>query len=174
LLGRTCPDDVAAVKGFVGERVTNLNRLADIDYMLADRDGNVRLLAELEERGVSPKKLLGDVLAIMMCRRCAVLCGSDQRYFDITPDTELIVAGALPLEGNRLGKVNGVIQPRVREMTALPGGLSPANVWLVFDTELVGPKLHIRNRVHDIVSGIGPGDRGSVGANGAASGPAAS
>ena len=65
--------NVVATKGFIGENVTNLNRLTDIDVMIVSPRGSVSLLIEIEERYSSPKKNF---------RRCACrfnlqpLCGS--------------------------------------------------------------------------------------------------
>jgi len=150
---KECPDDVAEIKGFCGDRVSNVNRLTAIDFMLADneKDGNVRLLVEVEERSVSPKKALGDILPLIFCDRCAVLCRRKQLYFQITPSTTLIVAGAMPDKGKRLDKVNGVIQPKLAQMTGFPGRLQPKNIDLVFDNDLAGPLLYIEQVVHRIV-----------------------
>jgi hypothetical protein len=60
-----CRCHVAATKGFFGKAVKNLNRLADIDVLVASDDGKARLLIEIEERACSPKKILGDVLAAL-------------------------------------------------------------------------------------------------------------
>lgn len=145
------PDDVAAIKGFVANGddaiVANLNRLADIDMMLADRTGAVRLLIELEERATSPKKLLGDVLAVMMCDKCAVGRDGNQQYFKVKPDTTLIIAGILPDSGDRLQRITDVIQPRIRTLRGLDGCLDPKNVELIFDVNLEHPLEMVMERV---------------------------
>ncbi|MDQ4077463.1 MAG: hypothetical protein M3220_14600, partial [Chloroflexota bacterium] len=100
---------VAAIKGFVGQTVSNRNRLADIDVMLASPAGKVQLLIEIEERPMSPKKLLGDLLALLLCNQVAV----HKHYFRITPHTHLVIAGYFPAGGQGRAKVEEVIQPRL-------------------------------------------------------------
>ena len=83
-----------------------------------------------------PKKILGDILAVLMCNRFAVRVGGEQRTFGISPGTRLIVAGVLPDQGYRLRKVEEVIGPRVHELQGLPDGISPKNVQLIFTTTI--------------------------------------
>ncbi|MBC8235578.1 hypothetical protein H8E77_39025, partial [bacterium] len=82
---RDSKPNVAAIKGFFGDEVSNKNRLADVDLMVAKPNKDIMLLVEIEERESSPKKILGDVLAILMCNRFAVKLNGEQHYFRITP-----------------------------------------------------------------------------------------
>ena len=68
----TSQSNVAAVKGFLGSSVKNVNRLADVDMLVATASGEPVLLIEIEERHCSPKKFLGDILAVLMCDGFAV------------------------------------------------------------------------------------------------------
>lgn len=124
--------NVVATKGFFGCQVTNLNRLADVDVMVVSPNQRVLLLIEVEERGSSPKKILGDAVTIMMCNRFAVLQSGIQRYFEVADTSRLIVAGVLPAEGNRLEKVDRVIVPRFKQLPGFSDGINPRNIDFVF------------------------------------------
>ncbi len=103
--------NVGAIKGFYGERVTNQNRLADIDVLIANNKDEAVLLIEIEERAISPKKLLGDIYAILFCNRVAIKIGDKQKKISISPKTRLIVAGIVPSSGQRHFKIRDVILP---------------------------------------------------------------
>jgi hypothetical protein len=132
--GDTAVDaSVAATKGFFGTDVKNLNRLADIDILIASPDRVARLLIEIEERPCSPKKILGDTLAVLLCSRFAVrVKGGEQQIFMISAETRLIVAGVVPDRGYRLRKIDEVIGPRIQRLEGLADGISPKNVQFVF------------------------------------------
>jgi hypothetical protein len=127
---------VAEIKGFYGKRVTNENRLADVDAIIAKPDGELLAVVEIEERHVAPKKLLADVFAISMCNRFAVREGRGQRYFDVTPETELIVAGVVSAGGRGLEKVRKVIEPRLKWFEGPEDGIRLERVTLVVEREL--------------------------------------
>lgn len=59
--------NVASIKGFFGEEVANLNRLADVDVLIGAPSGEAIVVIEIEERFSSPKQVLGNVLAALMC-----------------------------------------------------------------------------------------------------------
>jgi hypothetical protein len=130
--GDSSEPNVVAIKGFFGAQVSNLNRLADVDVMVVSRDQRARLLVEIEERDCSPKKILGDIMAISMCNHFAVRESGQQRYFDVDCSTHLVIAGVLPPQGNRLQKVDEILLPRIRQLTGFPDGIAPTNVDLVF------------------------------------------
>ncbi|MCL5265522.1 MAG: hypothetical protein M1343_10110 [Chloroflexi bacterium] len=132
----TLDANVAATKGFFGTTVKNLNRLADIDVLVASPDGMAQLLIEIEERACSPKKILGDILAVLLCNQFAVRVQGHQQKFAISPSTKLIVAGVVPDRGQRLLKVEEIIQPRIHQLQGLPDAISPTNVELVFSATL--------------------------------------
>ncbi len=128
---RATDPHVAALKGFAGETVSNLNRLADIDLLLASPAQEARLLIEIEERPLSPKKLLGDIFALLLCTRVAVGRGTEQQYFRITPATHLVVAGIVPTKGQQRAKFATVLLPRLRQVSGPPGGIRLDNVSLI-------------------------------------------
>ena len=85
--------NVLATKAFYGERVSNSNRLADLDVVVIGPDGITDLILEIEERPSSPKKILGDVLALMLCNRLAAKIAGVQNYFELSHTTTLVIAG---------------------------------------------------------------------------------
>jgi hypothetical protein len=105
---------VAATKGFFGTEVRNLTRLADIDIIVASPDQIAQLLIEIEERPCPPKKLLGDILAILLCNQFGVRDHGEQRIFRISPVTRLIVAGVVSSRGYGRRKIDEVIAPRLQ------------------------------------------------------------
>jgi hypothetical protein len=123
---------VAATKGFFGSEVKNINRLADVDILIGSAAGAAHVLIEVEERPCSPKKILGDILALLLCNGFAVSVDQDQRVFRGSPDTRVIIAGVLPSAGHRIEKVEDVIVPRLRQLHGLSDGISPSNVHLIF------------------------------------------
>jgi hypothetical protein len=127
---------VAAVKGFYGETVTNENRLADVDAIVAKPDGELIAVIEIEERPLVPKKLLGDVFTLLMCNRFAVREGDGQRYFEVGEETELIVAGVVSAKGKGLEKVRNVIEPRLSGFEGPEDGIRLEKVILVVEAEL--------------------------------------
>jgi hypothetical protein len=125
---------VAATKGFFKTEDGNLSWLADIDILVASLDGLVQFLIEIEERSCSPKKILGDTLAILLSNRFAVhIHGEERMIFKVSPFTCFIVAGIVPNRGDRLRKIKEVIGPQVHRLEGLTDGVSPKNVHYVFN-----------------------------------------
>ncbi|MEA3376092.1 MAG: hypothetical protein U9R72_07865 [Chloroflexota bacterium] len=127
-------DNVAACKAFYGapgEGVHNVNRLADVDALLADSDGRALVLIEIEERPSSPKKILGDIFALAMSNHVAVGRG-DQKYFAIGAHTRLVIAGVLTGKGASREKVETLIAARLSSFHREKRELSLGNVRLVF------------------------------------------
>ena len=66
------------------------NILSGVDILLGDAESGMALLVlEIEETACSPKKLLGDILALALAEH--VTTESDDRPYAITPETELWV-----------------------------------------------------------------------------------
>ena len=139
--------NVVASKGFFGTEVNNLNRLTDVDVMVVSPNQRVLLLIEVEERDSSPKKILGDALAIMMCNRFAVRQNGRQRYFEVANTSRLIVSGVMPDEGNRLEKVDQVIAPRFRQLPGFSGGINPRNIDFVFKPTIAETVAQLKQMV---------------------------
>ena len=128
--------NVAVIHGFRGSEVTNVTRLAGVDVMVATPDGDLVLLIEIEESAMSPKKLLGDLMAILMCGGFAVKTDVGHQYFRIGPDTCFIVAGVVSLKGSKLRKLTEVIAPRLAEFGRLSDAIDPGNVSLLFESDI--------------------------------------
>ncbi len=126
--------NVGVIKGFYGHEVTNRNRISDVDVMVVNDDGEVVLLIEIEESEMSPKKLLGDVFATIMCNRFAVRMGNEQKYFCATPKTRLIVSGVLSSRGQ--DKIRNIIAPRLRQFGVPDDTFQIDNIKFVFGEDI--------------------------------------
>jgi hypothetical protein len=144
---------VAAIKGFYGDSVANVNRLADIDVLVADGQRRALLLIEIEERQSSPKKIIGDVFAIAMCNRIEVKQSGAPIMFDVTPETILIVAGIANGRGGKLAQASQVIYPRLGSFSAPADGLRLANVRFVFQESLQATIAALEEEVQSQVKG---------------------
>ena len=107
--------NVVAIKGFYGHQVSNKNRLADIDVMVVNNDKEVKLLIEIEESKMSPKKLLGDVFAILMCNQVSVTIENKRKDFCLSSNSHLIVAGIVSSRGRGQDKIINTIMPRLQK-----------------------------------------------------------
>ena len=131
-------EKVAACKAFYGtpgEGVHHVNRLADVDVLVADSDGRALVLIEIEERPSPPKKIVGDIFALAMSNHVAVGRG-DQAYFTIGAHTQVIIAGMLPEKGAGREKVDTVIKARLSSFHREAYELSLRNVRLLFRESL--------------------------------------
>ena len=109
------------------------------------------LVIEIEEGAISPKKLLGDLMAILMCNRFAVATDIGHRTFTITPDTQFILAGVVSPRRNKPRKIEEVIAPRLDEIGRLSGGIDPANVSLVFESNIQKAIGVVKDRVRGML-----------------------
>ncbi|MGB2963676.1 MAG: hypothetical protein WBB69_06785 [Anaerolineales bacterium] len=143
-------DNVAVIKGFLGDTVTSKNKLTDVDVMVANQNHEVLLLIEIEESPLSPKTLLGDVFASLFCTRFAVKEAGEQKYFSVTPHTHMIIAGFIPRNNEPSNKLINKIHTRLREFSGPDNNISSENVDFVIDDDL---DTCIRN-LKDIVNKI--------------------
>jgi len=143
--------NVVATKGFVGDVVKNVNRLADIDLLVVDSRSRIKMIIEIEERSSSPKKILGDVFSILLCNRFAVRQGGEQIYYDVDDDTKLIVAGVVPDKGGRLQKIKDVIAPRIRQFTSPFNGVKSENVSLIFTGNIHNTMGFLKTMVNKLI-----------------------
>ena len=131
---------VVVIKGFYGDKVTNRNRLADVDVMVANTDQEVVLLIEIEESEMSPKKLLGDIFSTVMCNKFAVRPENENEYFGVSPKTVLIIAGVVPNQGDQeeeLDKIRNIIMPRLQKFSTPKGSLQIDNIKIVTDKDIL-------------------------------------
>jgi hypothetical protein len=123
--------NVAKVKGFVGDEVTRQTQIAQIDVMVANRKKKEAvLLIELEESDFTPKRILGDIFAILVCNNLAVLTNHKQNYFKITPETSLIVAGSPP-KGSKTAQIEEIIKSRLGQFTTPIDSVQLQNVRII-------------------------------------------
>ena len=131
--------NVLATKGFYskcGDVVTNANRLTDLDIVVIEPTGSAALVIEIEERPCSPKKILGDILALMLCNRLAARVDGEQKYYELSQNTKIIVAGVLPGNGCRLARIHDLIEPRLRNLNAPPDSINPTNIHFIFNEHI--------------------------------------
>ncbi|MFA5179743.1 MAG: hypothetical protein WC405_00355 [Syntrophales bacterium] len=139
--------NVLATKAFCGDAVSNSNRLADVDVVVVRSDGVADLIIEIEERPCSPKKILGDVLALMLCNHLAARIGGRQTYFEFSNKTTFIVAGIQPGKGQRLTKIKTIIEPRLHGIAAPADSIDPANIQLIFAEQIYDVLAQLREIV---------------------------
>jgi hypothetical protein len=142
-----------AIKGFYGETVANVNRLADIDLLVADGQGHALLLIEIEERHSSPKKIIGDVFAVAMCNHIEVKQSGESIMFDVTPETILIVAGIANGRGNKMAQASQVIYPRLASFTAPADAIPLSNVRLTLHKNIASTIEHLKAEVPKFLIG---------------------
>jgi hypothetical protein len=145
-------NNVAASKAFYGGTVHNINRLADVDIMIADKNtGNAIVIVEIEERDCSPKKIIGDVFAVALANKIAVGRKPKNNY-TISSETRLIIVGVLPKDGARRVKVETVIQDRLRSFHRDEPGLNLQKVSLIFRDKLEDALAEVLKEIRKILT----------------------
>ena len=145
---RQANPNVVKVKGFFGDTVTSTSRLADVDIMVVKPSGEIAILIEIEESSATPKKLVGDLFTILMCNRFAVRGTGGQKYFNIAPETRLIVAGVGATAG-QLKKVQGIIRSRLSQFEAPADSIGLKNVSLIVEQDLSAMIEKLTERVRE-------------------------
>lgn len=143
----------AAIKGFYGDTVASLNRLADIDILVADGQGHALLLIEIEERQSSPKKIIGDVFAVAMCNRIEVKQKGVSTTFNVTPESVLIVAGIANGRGTKMVQTSQVIYPRLASFAGPEDGVHLSNVRFALHENIDGTIKHLKEEVPRLLTG---------------------
>lgn len=133
---------VAAIKGSFGGDLSNSTRLSDLDILIGSSDKKAQFLIEIEERSCSPKKILGDLFAALLCDRFDVKTKEGRVRFEATPETRLIVCGIQPAHGKRIKKINDTITPRLHALSSTPNGILPQNIALIF-TKSINETLNL-------------------------------
>lgn len=141
--------NVVACKGFYGDEVKNANRLTDIDLIIADSDGVLKVLIEIEERYCSPKKIIGDIFSIAMCNKIAIRNGSPD--FKITNETILIIGGVVPTKGIRKNKIDNIISERIKIFKREDDGLDLNKVELYFEENIENTFAQIRLKLNKVL-----------------------
>ncbi len=143
--------NVVAIKGFYGEQASNKNRLADIDVMVVNCETKEAiLLIEIEESTMEPKKLLGDILAILMCNRFAVKIENEQKYFDVSPQTRLIVAGIVSSKGAGQDKIKQTIIPRLEQFYLPNDSIQMDKIELVYEDDISQIVIKLKRKIQSI------------------------
>ena len=144
--------NVAVIKGFCGRKVANKNRLADIDVMVVNNNNEIILLIEIEESAMPPKKLLGNAFAILMCNKFAVRTDNEQKYYTISPESKLIIAGVVPTHGDGQQKIEEVIKPRMKQFSVPSDTIQIENISIVFENDISKTLDTLTRKVTDVFS----------------------
>lgn len=139
-------ENVFAIKAFCGDEVTNENRLSDVDVAIVKGD-EVVVLAEIEEQASSPKKILGDVMAVFLSNQVAVRKEGEQSYFKLTHDTKFFIVGTAPGKGSRLKKIKH-IEKQLQALPKLSNSIDPGNIRLIVDEELTNAISEFEARIN--------------------------
>lgn len=144
--------NVFRCKGFYGNDVENVNRLSNVDLIIANISKYVKVLIEIEERASSPKKIIGDIFSIAMCNKVGIAINKkNQEYFKITKNTYLIVGGVIPIKGKRKDKIE-IIKQRIKIFKRKDDGLDLNKVELYFDEKLEDVLTQIRRKLKKILA----------------------
>jgi hypothetical protein len=128
--------NVVAIKGFFGETLSNKNQLAEVDVIVALPNHDLVAIIEIEESESPPKKIIGDIMALLMCNRFCARIDAVTQYFMITPETELIITGFFNPKGKKMEPLEDVILPRLQQLTPLPDGINPEKLRMIFSEDI--------------------------------------
>lgn len=142
--------NVVAIKGFFGQQVSNKNRLVDTDVMVVSNDsGRVIHLIEIEESEMSSKKLLGDIFATLMCNQFAVRIENEQKYFKVSSETRLIIAGVVQSRGDGEDKTRNTITPRLRQFDVPVDAIQIDRIKIVSGEDILGTLKKLKNEMRN-------------------------
>ena len=108
------------------------SRLADVDVMVAKPNKDLVVLVQIETEVASPKRILGAVLAILMCNRLALELDGVQQYYKIGPETKFVLAGTMTTGAYAVRRIKETIWPRLQHFAITGDGIDPKNVIFVF------------------------------------------
>ena len=127
--------NVGAIKAVYGNELSRRTQLAHVDLLVARPNRDIVLLVEIEETGVSPKKIVGDLVTLQMCNACYVsMAGVNQRYV-ITTDTKLVIAGVMADDGSKYEQAK-LIRARLGQFSAPQDSIAFQHVSYVFQASI--------------------------------------
>lgn len=127
--------------------VNNGNQFANIDVLVVNNENEVVLLIEIEESGMSPKKLIGDIFTILMCNRISV----KKNYYKLLPKSKLIIAGVVPEKGDGRYKIDEVIYPRLIQFHGPMDTINTDNIQICYGIDITSTLDNLKNIVIDIL-----------------------
>ena len=145
----TLHDNVKVIKGFIGEKVKNANRLTDIDVLVANQDKEILLLIEIEESPISPKTLLGDIFASLVSTKFSVWEDSHLE-FPVTNRSRLIIVGFHP-NRKRQKNYHDDIRRRIGEFSVPEDSIRESNIELIIESDLNTSLEKLRQRMKKIL-----------------------
>ena len=128
--------NMVAIKGIYGEKVTSSTQLTQVDVMVAKPNREIVALVEIEESQCSPKNIIGDVFANLMCSQYSILENGKHQYFSITPQTILIIAGIINLKGSKFAQLESIIKPRMCDFSAPDDAVRLDKVEFIFEDRI--------------------------------------
>lgn len=128
--------NVVAIKGIYGDKLNRYSMLTQVDVLVLNPKDDILYVVEVEERTSSPKKIIGDVFANLMCNCYTVTSQEKTRYCKITPETKLVIAGIIATQGSKEIQLEKVIMPRMGEFQSFSNGIYQRNVNLVFREDI--------------------------------------
>jgi hypothetical protein len=118
--------------------------------MVVNKKGEVVLLIEIEEKGMSPKKLIGDIFTILMCNRIAIKKDNKQKYFMVSSKSKLIIAGVVPSGAKR--KIETVIEPQLKKFRRPGATLQSNNVQIVNGISIMATLNDLKSEIKNLFS----------------------
>jgi hypothetical protein len=142
-------DNVKVIKGFIGEKVKNANRLTDIDVLVANQENEILLLIEIEESPISPKTLLGDIFSSLVSTNFSVR-KDEQVNFSVTSGSHLIIASFHP-NPERRKNYRDDIRRRIGEFSVPEDSISVDNIEFIIEADLDISLEKLRQRMKKIL-----------------------
>jgi hypothetical protein len=144
--------NVVSIKSFYGDKLSNQNQLAEVDVMVTKPNHDIVAIVEIEERESPPKKIIGDIIALLMCNHFSVRLNGKNQYFRITSGTKLIVAGFINPKGSKMAQLKEVILPRILQFTPLLEGINPKNLSIICEEDLETTMVKLREYMQGLFS----------------------
>lgn len=141
---------VGATQGFYGEKPSNLTNLVEVDIIIGSDNDEVLLLIEIEEHSVSPKKILGEALAIMMCNGFAVKVEGTHKIFYPSKNTDLYIACWFNPRGKGKEKISNLNQ-RFKEIEGFKDGILNEKIMFIMEDD---PDIMIKELKKKVISSL--------------------
>jgi len=134
--------NVAEIRGFIGESLTNKNEVTQIDIMIVNPQREIVTLIQIEESSKSPKEYLAPAFATLMCNNFVVR----RKRFKIVRETKLIIAAVVKAkcEPERL---HSIVEPRLREFHVPEDAINIKNIIFVFRKDVASLKTALQQSI---------------------------
>lgn len=147
--------NVCVPMGFNGIKVLNKNRLTDVDILVGRDDKKAKLLIEVEQSLASPKTVLGDLLATLMCNKFAIKKDKYHDYYEVCEKTHLMLAFPYKEKGYSKEKMANIAK-RLPQLGGFKDGLPTSNIELVMAPNLEATLEKLKERTIQLLSAKNP------------------